>query len=494
MSASGSRRFVRDLAWSALSQAWTTLLVGIVTLPALTKSYTTEVFGVWAQASTTVNLLAPIMLLQFGITLIRFLAGEESHARRREAFAAMLWPIVCFSGMAILVSLAMRGLLSSLMFSKPQYGSLAALTVLWAAQEAVFTYLMCYQQACQRMRRLAVFRMTLAVARAASIFSLAEAGYDLEWVVACIICLGFMWSAVAFALAVRDMGLPLPTLKRLREYLGFSLPAMPNGIMSWSIVGGCRYFLAHFTSLSDVGVFAASWSLANLVLLLSVPVAMVLYPALIGAWEQGQLTRVRGYFSYSNKLFLGLGIPVAMGLTVLSQQLLRLLATHEYAAGRSVVFLMSLATVCIGVQQINIHVVYLVKQTKWMPLLTGGIAATNATLCLCLVPAIGLKGAAVALLVSYFLPALILTMWVGRTVGAPLDLWFLSKVVLGSLAMAVCVRYSVFEGVFGIISAVIVGITVYGVAVLLLRVLSEQDKALVRDLLRRRRTGSTAGQ
>ncbi len=452
-------------------------------MPALTKCYPSETFGAWAQASTTVSLLTPILVLHLGITLVRFLAGEGDRARRRETFAAMAWPVVGFGGIAVLASLLVRRPLSCLIFSSPQYDLLAVMTVVWAAQEAIFTYLMCYQQASRRMRRIAIFQTTQAAARAALIMALAVARYDLKWVLGSVIGVGLLWSAAALALAVRELGVPLPTIKRLRQYLAFSLPNMPHWILSWSIVGGSRYLLTHLMSLSDAGVFSASWSLTNLLLLFSAPIAMVLYPSLTEAWEQGQLSRVRSYFLYSTKLFLALGIPAAVGLCLLSQQLLGLIATAEYAVGTGLVCLMAVATVLVGVQQINIHVVYLVKQTKWIPLFTGVVAATNVGLCVYLIPSIGVAGAAIAVLVSYFMLALILTVWVGRMVGSTLDIRFLWKVVLASLAMAVCVRYTAIRGSVGVVLAIIIGVVVYALMLLLLKAFSEQDKALARSAL-----------
>ena len=95
-SISESRKFFGDIAWVALSQVFTSFL-GIITLPALTKTYTTADFGIWAQVSATVSLAVPLLTLQFGSTVVRFLAGESDKNKRRRSLGTMLGAILIFT-------------------------------------------------------------------------------------------------------------------------------------------------------------------------------------------------------------------------------------------------------------------------------------------------------------------------------------------------------------------------------------------------------------
>ena len=78
-----AQKFGSDIVWVAFSQV-ATFLVALVTLPAITKSYNPEIYGVWAQATVTIGLLIPIMTLLLGTALVRFLAGEEDKEKRRQ--------------------------------------------------------------------------------------------------------------------------------------------------------------------------------------------------------------------------------------------------------------------------------------------------------------------------------------------------------------------------------------------------------------------------
>jgi O-antigen/teichoic acid export membrane protein len=396
----------------------------------------------------------------------------------------MLWPVVAVAFSAALISVPLRQPLSSFLFADPHYGSFAVLTILWAASEAVFTFLICCLQSGEHMRRLAVVQIGLNSTRAILIVALSIAGYDLKWVIASVVGVGLIYSVIVLAMIVQELGFPPPSSSGLGRYLAFSIPQMPSGILLWSIGAGSRYFLTHLMSLSDAGVFSASYTLGNLIALFFNPIAFVLSPALAKAWEQKQQSRVRTYLERSSKLFLGLAIPAVAGLYILSEPLLRVLTTSEYAVGSDIVLLVSVGTLFLGIQEINLYVIYLVQKTRWMPLMYGAAAAASVGLNVALIPRIGIAGAAISIMVSYFLLAGIVTVWARTATGYRFDWLFLFKVILAAAVMAVCVSLIPVSGVASIVLAVIMGTIIFGVGLLILRAFSKEERQLIKGVLR----------
>ncbi|MCK4403263.1 MAG: flippase [Dehalococcoidia bacterium] len=479
---SESQKFSSDVIWVAISQVFI-LLTGLVTLPALTKSYSPETYGVWVQMLVTVGLLTPILTLQFATATVRFLAAGEGKEKRRHVFGTMLWPILAFVCLVFIVSLLLRQNLSIFLFASPRYISLVPLAFLWASTEALFSFSLSYLRARGKIKRLSVIQLALAIAKMAIIVSLVTTGHGLGWIVTFIIVGEALFIGTVFSMIIREIGFPKPAFEGLKHYLSFSIPQIPSGILLWIISASDRYFITHLLSLSHTGIYSASYTLGTLIALFYSPISFVLFPTVARLWEQKEPSRVRNYMEYSTKFFLTLAIPGTVGLYILSQPLLGILATTEYMAGGSLVLLVALGTILLGIYQMNVYIILLVQQTKWLPLMIGVAAVTNAGINLALIPKIGIMAAAISTIVSYFILATIVTVWARRTISYKVDLKFLSKVLGATLVMAFCLRFMPTASVYYVALAIIAGVAVFTLGLWLSKAFSTRDRRLIREVI-----------
>jgi len=476
------QKFARDVAWVAVPHVFI-VLVGLVTLPALTKCYSPETYGVWVQIYVTVGLMSLVLSLQLGTAIVRFLAAEDDTEKRCHAFGAMLWPILALACFLLIISLLLRQNLSIFLFAQPKYSYLIPLTFLWASMEALFAFSMHYLLAIGKVKRLSIIQLGLAITKVVVIVTLAMAGYSLGWIIVCIIAGEAIFVAAVFGMIAREIGLPKPAFDGLKSYLAFSVPQIPNGILLWVISVSDRYFITHLVNLSQTGIYSASYGIGNLISLFYFPIHIALFPTLSRLWEQKQLSRVRSYLEYSTKLFLTLAIPSVAGLYILSQPLLGILTTSEYMVGGGLILLVALGTMLLGVYNINIFIILLVKQTKWLPPMIAIAAVTNAGINLALIPKIGIMGAAISTIVSYFILAAIVTVWARRVISFKVDIKFLAKVIAGTLLMTFCLSFIRISGVLGIIIIVVAGVIIFALALWLLRAFSSQDRKLIKEIV-----------
>lgn len=117
------QKFAGDIFWMAASNL-AVPLVGLITLPAMTKNYSAETYVVWVQSFIIVGLVGLIIGLYLGHAVVRFLAAEDNMEIRRRAMGAMLWPVLAFTGLALVISLLLRQDLSKLLFATPDYAHL----------------------------------------------------------------------------------------------------------------------------------------------------------------------------------------------------------------------------------------------------------------------------------------------------------------------------------------------------------------------------------
>ena len=478
----GPHKFATDVIWVAISQALM-FLTGLVTLPALTKCYSPEIYGVWAQALVTINLMAPILTLHLINALVRFMAAEDNTEKRRRAIGAMLWPIFTFACLLLIISLLLRQNLSTFLFAAPEYAYLVPLIFLWASMEALFSFFQSYQLTRGRIRKLSIIQSSFVITKMVVIVALAMAGYSLGWIIVCIIAGEAVFVAAVFGMIVKEIGLPVPSLEGLKGYLAFSLPLIPGTILLWVIGVSDRYFITHLLDLGQTGIYSASYTIGSLLSLFYFPLHVVLFPTLSRLWEQNELSRVRSYLEYSTKVFLTLAIPGAAGLYILSQPLLGILTTSDYVVGGGLILLVALGTLLFGIYHINSFVILLVRQTKWLPLMIGIAALTNAGINLALIPRIGIMGAAISCIVSYFILAAIVTVWANKVVSYKVDIKFLAKVIGGTLLMAFCLNLININGILGIIIIAVAGVIIFALWMWIVRAFSIEDRKLIKEII-----------
>jgi len=480
--ATEAQKFGSDVIWVALSQALISS-VGIIVLPALTKSYSVEIYGIWAQTNVTVALLTMILALGLGTAVQRFLAGEENREKRRHAFSAMYWTVFTFACLVLLISVLLRQNLSLLLFASPQYALFVPLTFLWALVNATFSLSASYLVARGKIKMLSAIQLAISLASMTLIITLATAGCNLWWVISSLIIAQAFFMVINLAVISRELGFPKPNFKGMSYFLAFSVPLIPSLLLFWIIDSSDRYFITHLANLSQAGIYSASYNLANITQLFYSPICFILFPILSRFWDQNETSRVRSHLEYSMKLFLVLAIPGSVGLYILSQPLLNILTTYEYAVGGVLVFLISLGIILQGIYMINVYMVVVAKQTKWLPLMIAVAALTNIVMNLALIPRVGVIGAAISTLVSYFVLAAIVTVWARRIVNYTIDIKFLAKVVLSAALMAFCLNFIEIGSALSIVLSAIAGTAVFGVGLLLLKVFSREDRRLIREIL-----------
>ena len=476
-----SRIFARDIIWVGVAQLFISLILGIITLPALTKSYTPEIFGIWVQVSLTVELISPLLTLQLGLAVIRFLAGSDDRNQRRQSLGAMLSAILIFAGIMAITGFLLAGPLSALLFDNPVYVRHIHYLVIWAVFNALFNFLLSYLRARGKIREISLVQVSMVVLKMVSIVGLANAGASLDSIFISMTALQVFFSISVFMMTVKDTGLPILNTHRLGTFLAFSVPQMPCIMLLWVISVSDRYFITHLLGLSQNGIYSSSNTLAGLISIFYAPISFVLYPMIARLWEQKRSEDVKSYFGHSTRLFLTCAIPGAIGISLLSQPLLTLLTTSEFLVGEGLVLLLAFGAVFLGIYQINANLILLGKQAKYLALMTAAATVFSIAGNILLIPHTGIMGAAVSNCLAYLVLAVITTIWARKTMRYELHLKYLGKIVLSSLIMLIGLYFLNIKNIWGLLLGIAAGGTSYILLLFLLKAFTRQDKELIRS-------------
>lgn len=479
-----TRKFASDIIWFTVAQLFVSVILGMITLPALTKSYTSEIYGVWIQVNVTVDLISPLLSLQLGLSAVRFLSGEENRAIRRQSLGAMLLAIIGFIAIVSIAGTLFSKQLSAILFNSTTYVTYISLLVIWTVFNALFNFFIAYLRARRKVREVSIIQVAITLMKMVAILVLANAASSLELIIISMIALQIAFALYIFVMIIREVGFPLPNLTGLRTLLAFSVPQMPVIVLLWIISLGDRYFITHFLGLSQNGIYSPSSILAGLTALFYAPISFVLFPLISKLWRQERSKDLKSYFENSIKFFLTLAIPGAVGITILSQPLLKILTTSEFLAGEQIVLLLTIGAIFLGIYHINSNLIMLEKQAKFLPVMTAIAAITNVIMNILLVPRIGILGAAVSNCASYLVLAAIATIWARKTIRYSYDWKYVGKVVASTVAMVSCLLFLRVDSVWEIILAIVIGAVVLGAGLFILRALSKNDLHVVRKTFR----------
>jgi O-antigen/teichoic acid export membrane protein len=472
--------FTRNVVWIAMAQVFTSLIFGIATLPALTKHYSPEVYGVWVQTMVTVTLLSPVVAMELDMAVVRFLSGEVNKTATRRVLGSMLYAILACSLLIFTAVNIFSEQLSMVLFADPRYSNFVRLTFLWVIMDALFVFFSSYFRARKRIRTISIRQIVYSTAIMAIVVGFTSFGFDLEWIIVGAITVEGLLAFIFFLMITWENGPPLLDLAGLKQFLAFSLPQIPGTALLWLIGYSDRYFITHFLNLSQAGIYSSSSQLAGLTRLFYTPVCYVLYPALSKLWDEKRFADARRYLQQSIRFLLTLGIPASVGIALLSQPMLKVLTTSEFLAGSEIVFFLSAGAIFLGIFQINEHVILLTRRTRLLPFIISSGAVASIVMNIILIPHIGITGAAVANMFAYLVLAAIVTLIARKETGYAFDFKSLAKTIGATIPMAACLYFIKVDSIGGIILAAGIGALVFVAGLLLLRAFSVEEISLIR--------------
>ncbi len=472
------QKFAKDVGFIGAVQVLTSLGTFFL-LPIITKTLGTYDYGLWAQINTTVSLISPLALMGLSMGFVRFLSSETEIKIIREAVYSILFFVTISGLLASFLLYTFAEPLATFGFKDPHatyFIQAGSLLILLSVIESISLF---YFRIFRQIQTFSYLTLFETFGKLFFILFLLKMGYGLLGVIAATLLVqGFIF-LISLLMIISQIGFVIPRFTYIKEYLQFSLPLTPNSLVRWITESSDRYMVTYFLGLGSVGVYSAACSIGSLIQLFVSSLQLILLPELSKLFDENKMDEVRIYMSHSLRYFLLFSIPAVFGLSALAKPLLGILTTDDFLSGWVVIPIIAFSGLLAGIFQIFVNTMLLIKQTKTSTYINIVAAVSNVLINLLLIPSIGIVGASLSTLFSYFLMA-VLCMHISLK-HFKLDFYLhdIAKSVLSSVVMYFFVSYFAISSIIELFEIAGMGVLIYLVMMFLVGGFTDHELSLI---------------
>lgn len=474
------KRLARDLFIYGSGRIAFQFLI-FLSVPILTRIFTTSEFGVIETMATLSAALGVVIILGLDSASQRsyFDYPEEDAESRRAVLSTTFWTLLVWGGLVAGIGALASRWLADALFGSTRYTVVVALAIGVLFLEQMFSFCQEIMRVRGQPGRYSILSILWAAATLGTMLVLVALldeglrGYYLGFLLGGI-------TALALALvAVRDQLRPTYDRRELRIMLAYGLPLVPLAASTWILQLVDRFFLLHYASVAEVGVYGLGARLANLLLLAVVTLGLAWSPFVfdLASREPEEERRVRGRSLTYTAVLLGFGAVV---VSVFARELFVTVTDPKFEEAYKVVGLLAGSIVAIGINAITITGITLKRQTRYFARYAVYVAVLNIALNFLLIPPYGMVGAALATFITYALLAVLYYRRAQQLDPAPFDG---TKVVLALAVAAVLITIGTFVNLDPVWLSVLVKlplVAAFPLAMIALRVLDAEALALLR--------------
>ncbi len=275
--------------------------------------------------------------------------------------------------------------------------------------------------------------------------------------------------------------------RNIRGLFAFSGWAFIIGLTGALMGYADTILVGYFLSNSEIGMYRTSFQLATIALFVMVALRTALYPKIASWMKGGEIGFIENALARAITYSLALAVPAACGAWVLGSNLLYYLYGASFAVAGpalSLLFMVEIVTIFVSLETMCLSALDLPKSVF---LVTAIGAASTIILDILLIPAFGITGAALALLLGTGIFALATHQVIKKRIRVRIEKKSVASIIVSSAVMALCVfAYQYFipgMNVFLIAGAVVTGMMIYTLLLVRLdRVIRDEVRDMVKGI------------
>jgi len=478
------KKFVKNVGIVTISEI-VMKLKPILFLPIITNALGASDYGVYSSIFATIAFLMMFSTLGVDNGFVRFLASEKDKEKVSLGFSSASLVIFSLSCVVALIMFIFAGTLANTVFGAPDRVPVIQAGSLYLPLIALFNITLNFFLVRQKMLTLSLFRILSTFLPVSFAALLLIQGHGLFAVICAIVAVQAALDVIAVLAIVRSIGVRMPKVSVVWPYMKFGIPLIASGVASVVLNLGDRYVIGALMGAASVGIYSVAYTLGSAISILLSPIILALLAPASKSHDEGRLDEVNKYLNYSLRYYLMLSIPAAVGVSVLSTQIIYSLTTAEFLVGSAgVTAIIAISTVFYGVFSIYSFSFYLAKKLKNTVILLAAAASANIALNLLLVPVMGLLGASLATLICFLTLFLACVAMTRKYIHITLDYTFFAKCILAALSMGALIYYLQPIGWVQITGSIAVGIAVYFGLLAAFKAFKKNELAFLKGVLR----------
>ena len=478
--------FIRDMAKYLPGQI-VPGIVGLVSIPVVTRLFTPPEWGNYVLVMATVSVLSGIVAW-VPISIIRFYPVYERDRRLGEFYRNMMkLATISILVVSLVASVALTVLkvhISARLYSLMWIGILVFM--LTSGLETLVNFIRVKRQVgwysgFRIWRSIAAIAFGILLVR---VFRIGVNGFLLGSVLGLAVVFPLFWKKAIEGVSLSSKRLSFAFMWEMAKY---SFPYVAVNLSGWTLSLSDRYILEFLRGAHEVGIYSISYQIGqNSIMLIAYLFTLAFHPLSIMIWEKQGERASQEFITKATRYFLLLCIPAVIGISMLGKPVLSLLSTPDYYEGAKIIPLVALGNFLRGLNGRFEAGLAFSKKTHFLMYGLAISSLFNLGLNLLFVPRYGYFAAAATTLTSYaFL--LLLTIVFSRRC-------FVWEFPFRSLARAACaaaimgmVVYHIGNSLasstsLSLILSVVVGVVVYLLVLFLLREFEPSEIQALLDL------------
>lgn len=406
-------------------------LIAVALLPLYTRFLTPSDYG--AAEVMFAAVVAASILIRLGVieALLRFYYLQTERAERvvSTSFALLFWA----GAIAVALAMPFAGPISEALLDQPDAG-LARVAILGLWVLTLSEYLLTLFRLDEQARPYFLVTVFSALATIAlTVVLVVFLGLGAMGVLVGSYAIGALVVAGLAALQWRRLSL-LWDLALLRRMLRFGLPTMPAELSLYSLNFIDRIIIVRYLGLAEAGLYSLAVKFSQAVNIMARGFHLAWPPLAYSIADDGEARR---FYSLIVTWFSAVCAFAVVAIWLLARWIVRALAAPEYFDAFEAVGLLAAGAALYGLYMVQLVILGRTGRTEFNLPATLAATAVNVALNLLLVPAYGIVGAGVALVLSYLAVLALMYLFTQRLFPVPYEWGRLARVVvLAALVIA----------------------------------------------------------
>lgn len=468
----------------------------IFIIPFLTRQLGTVNYGVWSQINAVVVLLAPFIVLGSHHGVIRYLPGRPKDQQTRQFLAWFLFLAGSCAVIFVLVFLGRVSLAQAVFGNSDEYVQFLPLAALSLSTNILLNAFRNWYRAKNNAKMHSFVNLIVSFLNALAVVAILIRDESVLQLVIYSIAADLLVLAVLLVHFFLSANFALPDFSILGPVIKFGLPLMPAG---WALIllnYIDRIFLVNYFDIETIGVYGLAYSIGTLIVPFMLAPFRVMFPnSAAELYNQNDLKTLQRLYDRSAGVSWLLSVPAAIGLFILSEPLLIVFATPEFASGGPAIALISGAYMFLLLSDYFMVLLGLVHR-QYLTTVSYYIAlGLHVLFNFLLIPRFSILGAAASTLISFFALLGFCYMFASRYKILKTDFGFIGKILAsGTIMGIVTYLFDTFvvrplgNAIVELIIVSLFGIAVYLILLRLLKIITLDSLVRSINALRTKRS------